>query len=212
MAKIKPERKEKKIPVEQPALFYFLRRLERAEDQYLAHSFADKIKNHHEVPFDLVELFIRRIRQQNIFVRITGPNGKPESLLLNKVLFSMSKVVRIFCSLSMRDEENVYLRMYPDTRRGVIAVERLVGQWTQPQRIFAHHDQCHAIRFLTNWIVERLDWKKTKLRNLDIYKLFVQTRQEQLQQQLKSLNEQAQMHRMMGGRQNMPASDAVGTG
>ncbi len=194
MAKIKREKK-KKAPPEQPALFYFLRRLERAEDQYLTRSFAEAVKTHHDVPFELVELFIRRIRQQNIFVRITGPNGKYESLLLNKVLFSMSKVVRLYCSVSLRDEENVYLRMYPNTRKGLITVEKIEGQQRQPKVIFEHHDQCHMIRFLTNWIVSRLDWKKTKLRNLDIYKLFVQTRQEQLEQKLKQLNEEAQMYR-----------------
>ncbi len=199
MAKVQREKKQKAVAPEQPALFYFMRRLERAEDQYLTRRFAERIKTHHEVPFELVELFIRRIRQQNIFVYITGPNGKRESLLLNKVLFSMSKVVRLYCSLSLRDEENLYLRMYPDTRSGQILVERFGGAWSDRRVVFRHHDQCHAIRFLTNWIVERLDWQKTKLRNLDIYKLFVQTRQQQLEQQLKALNEEAQMRRGMLG-------------
>jgi len=195
MAKIKRERKEKKIPPEQPALFYFLRRLERAEDQYLTRSFAESLKTQHDVPFELVELFVRRVRQQNIFVRVLGPSGKKESLLLNKVIFSMNKVVRIYCSFSLRDEENSYLRMYPNRRKGVITVERLAGAWDAPQVVFEHHDQCHAIRFITNWVVARLDWQKTKLHNLDIYKLFVQTRQQQLAQQLKSLNEEVQMFR-----------------
>ncbi|WP_294948371.1 hypothetical protein [Sulfurivirga sp.] len=200
MAAVEPRRRKQEVPEEQPALFYLMRRLERAEDQHLARTFSSYHRTHHEVDTHLLELFIRRIRQQNIFVRIMGPNGKRESLLLSKVLFSMSKVIRLYCSLSVRDEDNVYLRIFPDTRTGLIRVQRLRGgDVLMPEEVFAHADQCHIIRFITRWIVERVDWQKTKLRNLDIYKLFVQTRQEQLEQKLASLNEYAQMQRVIKG-------------
>ncbi len=200
MAAVETRRRKQEVPEEQPALFYLMRRLERAEDQYLARTFSSYHRTHHEVDTRLLELFIRRIRQQNIFVRIMGPNGKQESLLLSKVLFSMSRVIRLYCSLSVRDEDNVYLRIFPDTRTGLIRVQRLRGSVLAPEEVFAHADQCHIIRFITRWIVERVDWQKTKLRNLDIYKLFVQTRQEQLEQKLASLNEHAQMQKMIKGR------------
>jgi hypothetical protein len=161
------------------------------------------------VPFDLVELFVRRLRQQNVFVRILGPNGKYESLLLNKVIFSMSKVVRIYCSVSIRDEDNVFLRIHPDLQRGMIVVEKLQGPHPAPEVIFQHKDQCHIIRFITHWIVARLDWQKTKLSNLDVYKLFVQTRQEQLEQKLKQLNDEAQYDRLMSAGKVQPASQAA---
>lgn len=184
-------------PIEQPALFYFLRRLERAEDQYLTQTFIEAYQTHHNVPFELVDHFVRRLRQQNIFVFARGPNGKPKSLLLTKILFSMNKVIRLYYSLSLREEDYTYLRIYPNSRTGKIAVERVRDRKEPPKVIYAHRDQYHIVRFLTNWIVARMDWKKTKLRNLDIYKLFVETRQRQLEQKLRELNDAKAMGQFM---------------
>lgn len=203
-------RPRRKAPsIEEPAVRYFLRRLERAEDQYLVDRFLHEYQTHHEVPFELVDHFVRRIRQQNIFVYMQGPNGKQESLLLTKVLFSMNKVVRLYVSLSMREEDYRFLRIYPNPRTGKITVEQLRDRQAAPQEVFSHRDQCHIIRYLTNWIVAHLDWKKTKLRNLDIYKLFVETRQRQLEQKLRDLNDAKAMGQwMIGGNSQVSAAQA----
>ena len=178
-------------------MFYFLRQLERAEDRYLVARHAAGKDARQEVPFDLVELFVRRLRQQNIFVYVEGPNGKPESLLVSKVFFSMNRVVRLYTSISLHDEHYRFLRIRPHRQRHAIVVERIPGPHAQPEIIYQHRDQRHVIRWIVRWIVRHMDWTKTKLRNLDIYKLFVAERQRQLEQQLKRLNEEAKFERMI---------------
>lgn len=180
-----------------PALFYFMRLLERAEDRAMVQQFEEDERLHH-VPFELVEQFMRQVRQQNLFVYITGTSGKRESLLIGKISFSMGGVVRLYESLSLREEESGYVRIYPDNRRGVIVVERLRGPLYVPKVIYQHRRECHIIRFIAHWIIDRIDWKKTRLRNLDLYKLFVRTRDERLQRQLRELNEQRQVRSIMG--------------
>ena len=189
-------RKRKNELPAQPALFYFMRLLERAEDRAMVQQFEQE-ESHHYVPFELVEKFMRQVRQQNIFVFVPGWSGKAESLLITKVSFAMGGVVRLYEGVSVRDEDNSFLRIYPDPRSGKIVVERLRGPDFVPKQIYAHREQCHIIRLIAHWIIDRIDWEKTRLRNLDLYKLFVRTRNEQLQRKLKELNEQRKMGHFM---------------
>jgi hypothetical protein len=189
-------RRKNELPA-QPALFYFMRLLERAEDRAMVRKFEQE-DSHHFVPFEMVEKFMRQVRQQNIFVFVPGWSSKRESLLITKVSFSMGSVVRLYEGVSVRDEDNSYIRIYPDPKRGKIVVERLRGPDYVPKMIYAHREECHIIRFIAHWIVDRIDWEKTRLRNLDLYKLFVRTRDERLQRQLRELNEQRQVRNIMG--------------
>ncbi len=191
------QRKNKHAVPAQPQLFYFMRLLERAEDRHIVAQFKKEEAFHH-VPFELVEKFMRQVRQQNLFVKVIGLSGKHESLLISKVSFSMGGMIRLYEGVSVREEETAYLRIYPCARRGKIIVERLRGPTYTPKEIYAHREECHIIRFIAHWIVDHMDWEKTKLRNLDLYKLFVRTRNEQLQRKLKQLNEQRQFGRFMG--------------
>jgi len=111
----------------------------------------------------------------------------------------MGGLIRLYEGVSVRDEDNSFLRIYPDARRGKIVVERLDGPDYTPRLIYAHRDECHIIRFIAHWIIDHIDWNKTRLRNLDLYKLFVRMRDERLQRKLQKINEARKMgHFMLG--------------
>lgn len=150
-------------------LRYFFKKLEKRSDELSELALAAQ-QNVRTVPFDEIEYFVRTLMTQNIFIHTVGVNGKPESLLLGKVMFNINKVVRIHYSTSFDEANQGHLRVRPDSNQEVIVVERLHGVRPKPELLYASINECHVIRFLTNWILRRVDWRKTKMENLDLYK------------------------------------------
>lgn len=164
-----------------PAVKYFLKHLERRSEA-LEKVVATERSLAQEVPFEAVENFFRRIMTQNIFIHTVGMNGRPESTILSKATFSMNRVVRLYYSTSFDDSETGFIRIQPNKVKQLIVVERLHGIRPQPEILYQSRDECHVIRFMTRWLLRRIDWKKTHLRNLDLYKQFQeQERQEELE-------------------------------
>ncbi len=149
-------------------LKYFLQRLETASEQAALNAqknnFIDK-----EVPFYQVEKFSRAIMTQNIFIRTIGINGKVESTILSKAMFSISKVVRLYYSTSLDLSNQGYLRLRPDMQQQLIIIERLHGLNAKPELLYANLDEMNIIRFFANWILKRIDWDKTKINHLELY-------------------------------------------
>ncbi|WP_194073979.1 hypothetical protein [Thiomicrorhabdus aquaedulcis] len=132
-----------------------------------------------EVPFDDVEVFLRQIMTQNIFIHTVGVNGKHESTILAKAVFSMNKVVRLYYSTSFDETQSGFIRIRPDVEQQLIVVERLHGYRSTPEILYASHEQAHVIRYVVRWLLRRIDWSKTKLTNLDLYKRYIEQEQEE---------------------------------
>ncbi|QCU89451.1 hypothetical protein [Thiomicrorhabdus sediminis] len=171
-----------------PAIKYFFKRLEKQ-----AHQIERQVALEHErnqpVPFDEVENFFRQIMTQNIFIFTVGVNGKPESTILSKAIFSMNKVVRVFYSTSLNDDNNGFIRIRPINSEQRIVVERLHGHRPVPELLYSSKDQCHIVRFMVRWMMRRIDWSKTKLGNLDLYKRVLEEMHLELERKLMLIDE-----------------------
>lgn len=166
-----------------PAVKYFFKHLERRSEQ-IKSDISEVSTRYQEIPFEEVEGFFRQIMTQNIFIHTVGLNGKHESTILAKAIFSMDKVVRVYYSTSF-DEENIgFIRVRPDSQEQLIIVERVHGLRAKSERIYASHDQCHVVRFMVRWLMRRIDWDKTKLNNLDLYKRVVAEEQEDIKHEI----------------------------
>ena len=167
-----------------PAVRYFFKRLERRSEQ-IQSGISEVSSQHNEVPFEEVEGFFRQIMTQNIFIHTVGLNGKHESTILAKAIFSMNKVVRVYYSTSFDEDNSGFIRVRPDSEEQLIIVERMHGLRPKSERIYASHDQCHVVRFMIRWLMRRIDWDKTKLNNLDLYKRVVAQEEEELRLKIK---------------------------
>ncbi|MDR9499173.1 MAG: hypothetical protein RI556_08365 [Hydrogenovibrio sp.] len=164
-----------------PSLRYFFKKMEtRAEA--LRSEVEVKAQQGQPVPFDRLEQFVRAIMSQNIFIFTVGLNGKPESTILTKAMFSINKVVRLYYSISLDDRRQGFLRIRPDSQLQLILVERLHGYRPKPEVLYASYDECHVIRYFINWLMRRIDWEKTKIHNLELYKKFVEQERKELEE------------------------------
>lgn len=164
-------------------LRYFFKKLERKSGllETEKNNQAEQIK---EVPFDEVERFSRALMTQNIFIYTVGMNGKRESTILAKAMFSINKMVRLYYSTTLDETGQGYLRLRADFNRQLILVERLHGLRPEPELIYASLDESHVIRFFANWILKRIDWEKTRVNHLELYKQLKQIEQEELEARL----------------------------
>lgn len=166
-----------------PALKYFFKKLERKSDEYYRAEQSQEVKSH-SVPFDEVERFARAIMTQNIFIHTVGINGKHESTILTKAMFSINKVVRLYYSTTLDENNQGYIRIRPDSEQQLILVERLHGFRPNPELLYASLDECHVIRFFISWLIRRIDWDKTKVSNLDLYKEFVEIERKEIEDEI----------------------------
>ncbi|NPA72910.1 MAG: hypothetical protein GXO35_08795 [Gammaproteobacteria bacterium] len=173
-----------------PAVKYFFKHLERRSATLKIEREREKLA-HQEIPFDEVEQFFRQILYQNIFIHTVGQNGKHESTILSKAIFSMNSVVRIYYSTSFDENNSGFIRIRPDMEEQLIIVERMHGHRAEPELLYASKRQCHVVRFLVRWLLRRIDWSKTKLENLDLYKRhLLQEQQEEEARQAEALARQ----------------------
>jgi len=166
-----------------PALRYFFKKLERKSDEIYQAENSKNVQSH-EVPFDEVERFARAIMTQNIFIHTVGINGKHESTILTKAMFSINKVVRLYYSTTLDENDQGYIRIRPDSEQQLILVERLHGYRPMPELIYASLDECHVIRFFISWLIRRIDWDKTKVNHLDLYKEFAEIERKEVEEEI----------------------------
>ena len=159
-------------------LRYFFKRLEK-KSNLLDLREEKRAEQVQEVCFDEVEKFSRSLMTQNIFIHTVGINGKHESTILAKAMFSINKVVRLYYSTTLDEEGQGYLRLRADNLQQLILVERLHGARPKPEVIYASLDEFHVIRFFANWIIKRIDWEKTRINHLDLYKELLDVEQEE---------------------------------
>lgn len=178
-----------------PGVRHFLRTLERRSESLKKVERMKKIR-FKEVAFDEVEQFFRTIRTQNIFINTVGINGKHESTILAKAIFNLNKVVRIFYSVSLDDSQSGFLRIRTDVVEQTIVVEGIHGLRPTPELIYHSPDQYNVIRFMTRWLLRRIDWDKTKLDNLELYKNFIEVRREEMEEQIQAQIEEEAMASM----------------
>lgn len=162
---------------------YFFQHLEKKSAQIQSAIELERSKNK-ELPFDEVENFFRQLMTQNIFIHTVGMNGKHESTILSKAVFSMNKVVRIYYSTSFNEEQTGFIRIRPDKKLKTIIVERMHGYRPSPEMMYTSTDECRIVRFMVRWLMRRIDWDKTKLNNLDLYKRFQLERQQEIEAQI----------------------------
>jgi len=172
-----------------PAVKYFLKHLEKRSSA-LDKVFEAERDAVQEVPFEEVENFFRRIMTQNIFIHTVGMNGRPESTILSKATFSMNKVVRVYYSTSYDESETGFIRIQPNNNLQLIIVERLHGARAKPEILYQSRDECHVIRFMTRWLIRRIDWNKTHLRNLELYKQFIEQEKREEEERLAAIEAQ----------------------
>lgn len=166
-----------------PAVRYFFKRLEKRSEQ-IQQAIKAEAFSKQEVEFDKVEGFFRQIMTQNIFIHTVGLNGKHESTILSKAIFSMNSVVRLYYSTSFDENNSGFIRVRPDADMQAIVVERLHGYRPTAEVLYVGKQQCHVIRFMVRWLIRRVDWDKTKLNNLDLYKRFLEDQQLKLEEQI----------------------------
>lgn len=164
---------------------YFFRALEKRSDALKNAELLSELR-YQEVPIDEVEQFFRTIKTQNIFINTVGINGKRESTILSKAIFNLNKVIRIFYSTSLDDQQSGFLRIRTDVEAQTIVVEAIHGLRPKPELMYHSPDQCHIIRYMTRWLLRRIDWNKTKLNNLDLYKQFVEVRRAEMEAQIQA--------------------------
>lgn len=163
-----------------PALKHFFRVLERKSNS-LDEERRILLKSLEEVDFDEIEQFFRALKSQNIFIYTVGSSGKSVSMLLEKAVFSLNRVIRIYYSTSFDEVEQGYVRVQADLESRLILVERMHGYRPVPELLYASHDECHVIRFMVRWLLRRIDWSKTKLENLELYKRYVENQREEIE-------------------------------
>lgn len=166
-----------------PAVKYFLKRLEKRSKE-IEEGFAAKESLKQDVEFEEVEGFFRQIMTQNIFIHTVGLNGKRESTILSKAIFSMNRVVRVYYSTSFDETQSGFIRIRPDSQQQLIIVERMHGFRTTPEQMYTSKDQCHVVRFMVRWMMRRIDWDKTKVGNLDLYKKFLLEQKAEIEAQI----------------------------
>jgi len=154
-----------------PSARYFIKLLEKRSLE-IQQELASKSLASKEISFEEVDLFFKQIMSQNIFIYTVGQNGKRESTILAKAIFNMSQVIRVFYSTSFDDEQSGFIRIRADRSLQLIFVERMHGIRPKPEVLYSSLDQCHVIRFLIRWIMRRVDWSKTKLVNLELYRRY----------------------------------------
>lgn len=154
-----------------PALKYFFAVLEKSKNQKDALNLQSLEPEQKEI--DQIEAFVRSLKTQNIFIYTVGMSGKSESTILSKAIFSLNKVVKIYYSTSFDEHDSGFIRVRADMLENKIVVERLHGYRPVAERMYSSSDQCHVIRYLTQWLVKRIDWQKTKINTLDLYDAFV---------------------------------------
>lgn len=166
-------------------LQYFFKKLEKRSEEIQGLRDAETV-NYKPVPFDDVERFARAIMTQNIFIHTVGVNGKRESTILTKAMFSINSVVRLYYSTSFDEARQGYLRIRPCRIQQLVIVERMHGYRPKPEVLYASLDECHVIRFFVNWLLKRIDWEKTKLNNLDLYKQFKEIERQEYEERVAS--------------------------
>lgn len=166
-----------------PALKYFFKRLEKRSAE-IQHEISLSESAKQELAFDEVEGFFRQIMTQNIFIHTVGLNGKHESTILSKAIFSMNRVVRVYYSTSFNEDDSGFIRVRPSVKEQTIIVERMHGFRPQPETMYVSSDQCHVIRFMIRWLLRRIDWSKTRLGNLDLYKRFLDQQQAEIEERI----------------------------
>lgn len=167
-----------------PAVKFFFKSLERRSDALKNAERLTEIR-YKDVPIDEVEQFFRSIKGQNIFINTVGVNGKRESTILAKAIFNLNQVVRVYYSISFDDSQSGFLRIRTDVENQTIAVERIHGLRPRPELLYQSADQLKIVRYMTRWLLRRIDWDKTKLNNLELYKQFVEARREEHEAQLR---------------------------
>ncbi len=159
-------------------LRYFFKKLEKKSGQ-LDLDKQLSLENKKEVPFDEIERFSRSLMTQNIFLYTVGMNGKRESTILTKAMFSINKMVRLYYSTTLDVSGQGYIRLRTDHDKQLILVEQLHGYRPKPEIIYASLDEGHVIRFFANWILKRVDWDKTRVQHLELYKELKRLEQEE---------------------------------
>lgn len=167
-----------------PAVKFFFKSLERRSDALKNAERLTEIR-YQDVPIDEVEQFFRTIKSQNIFINTVGVNGKRESTILAKAIFNLNQVVRVYYSISFDDTQSGFLRIRTDVENQTIVVERIHGLRPRPELLYQSADQLKIVRYMTRWLLRRIDWNKTKLNNLELYKQFVEVRREEHEEQLR---------------------------
>ena len=163
-----------------PALEYFFLALEKENDRREREEAEQSEK--FSIEIEKVESFVRSLKTQNIFIYTVGLAGKPESTILSKAIFSLNRVVKIYYSTSFDERDSGFLLVRVSDEEGKIVVERVHGYRSVPERLYASQDQCHIIRYLTKWILKRVDWHKTKVHTLDLFTLFENERKKKLEE------------------------------
>ncbi|WP_130536617.1 hypothetical protein [Thiomicrorhabdus indica] len=171
----------KKIEVT-PALKYFFAKLEKENSRY--ESELERIEEESLLPIDEIEAFVRALKTQNIFIHTVGLSGKRESTILSKAIFSLNKIIKIYYSTSFDEHDTGFIRVRSDLEERTIVVERLHGFRPKAETMYQSSDQCHVIRYLTKWLIQRIDWTKTKLSTLEIYSIYQAVIEEERQEEL----------------------------
>lgn len=168
-----------------PGIKYFMRSLERRSDT-LKSIKSRSAARFQDVDFEEVEQFFRTIKAQNIFISTVGVNGKAEATILSKAIFNLNKVVSVFYSISLDESQSGYLRIRPDIELQTILVESMHGLRPKPTVLYQSPNQLNIIRFMTRWMLKRIDWRMTKIDNLDLYKRFVEVRREEMEAKIEA--------------------------
>jgi len=53
-----------------------------------------------------------------------------------------------------------------------------------PELLYASLDECHVIRFFISWLIRRIDWDKTKVNHLDLYKEFAEIERKEVEEEI----------------------------
>ena len=168
-----------------PAVRYFFKRLEKRSDE-IGRVLSAEAEANKELDFDGVNGFFRQIMTQNIFINTVGQNGKRESTILSKAIFSMNRIVRVYYSTSFDDINSGFIRIRPDQKQQLIIIERMHGHRAKAEFIYGSRDQCHIIRFMIRWLLRRIDWSKTKLANLELYKRYLEELENEAKAQIEA--------------------------
>ena len=109
--------------------------------------------------------------------------GKRESTILAKAVYSLNKVIKIYYSSSFDERDGGYLSIHPSYEERKIVVERFHGIRPTPERLYESSHQNHIIKYISNWLMKHIDWDKTKLETLDLYKQYRHARDIELIEQ-----------------------------
>ncbi|SFR62639.1 hypothetical protein [Thiomicrospira sp. ALE5] len=139
--------------------------------------------------------FFRVLKSQEIFIQTIGLNGKLVPDVLSNIIYNFNDEVRLYYSQSLDLAEAGYIKICPDYADGLVVVENIYGDPLSRHRLYQSTDQKAVLKYMIRWLLKRIDWDKTRLNNMDLYKIFIERKQAEAEAEMARIQAEIASHK-----------------